>query len=79
MEVEVSSDGRTVWVNGLTALIGRFSKMGIDVHVDGTCAGDGCVPGPCTKEHWETFKTQMLAVHNVVVTDDHMPKYLESS
>jgi hypothetical protein len=77
MRPEIKSDGRTVWVNGPTALIGRFSRMGIDVHIDGVCAGDGCKPGPCTLEHWGIFKAQMLKVHGVKVSDRHMPKYLK--
>jgi hypothetical protein len=33
-EVQIESDGVTVWVNGDGGLLGRFGRMGIDVHVD---------------------------------------------
>lgn len=75
MRTEIRSDGRVVWVNG-SALLGRFSRQGIDVHIDGVCAGDGCVPGPCTKKHWRIFQEQMLKVHKVKVSDKHRPKNL---
>ncbi len=77
MKVQIRSDGRTVWVNSPEQLLGRFSRMGIDVHVDGACAGDGCKPGPCTVEHWDTFKREMLRVHQINVSDRYIPKYLK--
>ena len=72
---EIHSDGCTVWVNG-PILLGRFSKAGVDVHVNGRCAGDSCTPGPCTIEDWRAFKEKMRAVHKIEVPDRHMPGYL---
>lgn len=74
-DIEFRSDGRVVWVNTVS-LIGRFSKMGIDVHVDGACIPGSCISGPCTLEHWRKFQALMLEHHGVEVWDKHMPKYL---
>lgn len=75
--VEISTDGSTVWVNGPTALLGRFSRMGVDVHIGGVCAGEGCVPGPCTIDHWRLFQVKMIVEHRVRVSDAWMPEYLK--
>lgn len=74
----IETDGRVVWVNGLAALVGRFSKNGIDVHVDGKCVGDSCSPGPCTVEHWREFQKKMVDLHGITVPDKYMPKFLRS-
>ena len=79
MDVEFLADGRTVWVNGTDGLIGRFCKRGIDVHKGGMCVTGSCIPGPCTRAHWEQFKALMLEHHGVDVWDKHMPEYLERS
>jgi hypothetical protein len=79
MRAEVKSDGTTVWVNGADGMLGRFNRRFLDVHIDGACAGDGCAPGPCTLEHWNVFKTKMLEVHGVRVSDKHMPAYLNEA
>lgn len=72
---EVSSDGRTVWVNTSDGLIGRFGKMGIDIHSPG---GDGhcllCTHGVTTNEDWSTFVTQMLRIYGCAVGDEHKPE-----
>jgi hypothetical protein len=75
-DYEITTDGRVVWINGLVALVGRFSKGGIDVHVDGRCVGDSCSPGPCSIEHWREFQQKMIQHHNIKVPDRYMPDYL---
>lgn len=74
---EISTDGRTVWINGAVGLLGRFSWTGIDVHVDARCVDDSCEPGPCTLEHWSRFKEKMIEYHGIRVSDDYMPNYLK--
>lgn len=73
----IETDGRVVWINSPIELIGRFSRMGIDVHVKGKCVGDSCVPGPCTLQHWKDFQQKMLDLHRVRVPDKYMPKFLK--
>ena len=77
---EITTDGKTVWINDATGLIGRFSRLGIDVHVDGQCRGDSCVKGPFNSETgpaaWDAFKEKMLALHGVQVKDKFFPKGL---
>ena len=75
-DYDVRTDGRTCWVNGLT-MLGRFSKMGIDIHVNSQCLPETCMPGPCTKKHWRQFQYLMLEHHEIDVPDKYMPKYLE--
>lgn len=81
MSDEITSDGRTVWVNsGRTGCaLGRFSRMGIDVHTE---EGDGCfdcAPGPCGPAEWLRFKESMKKYHGVIVSEEHRPRYLEES
>lgn len=75
---EIISNGTTVWVNsGKTGnSIGRFSKMGIDIHNE---SADGCIdckPGPTTLEDWRRFQTGMYHHYGVTVDDKHMPDFL---
>lgn len=74
----IETDGRVVWINGALMLLGRFSRLGIDVHVDGKCIGDSCSPGPCTLEHWREFQKKMLDLHRIKVPDKYMPTFLRS-
>ncbi len=81
MEYEVTSDGRTVWVNNV-ACIGRFGRGGIDIHksLDAQIAGEGeylyCTHGQPTAEDWTTFQQKMKELHNIEVGDKHRPKWL---
>ncbi len=74
---EVISDGKTIWINDHSGLIGRFSHLGIDVHVDGHCKGDSCIGGPISSaqraEAWAAFKAKMLELHDVEVADEDQP------
>ncbi len=79
-KVEVSSDGQTVWVNNAFVNIGRFGRLGIDVHNADATSCLHCTHGITTVEDWETFKLKMLEHHGVVVTDEHKPKrFLEAT
>lgn len=72
---EIITDGRTVWINN-AVLLGRFSRMGIDVHVHGRCLEGSCFPGPCYLSHWQQFKELMQKHHNIEVEDKYMPHFL---
>lgn len=78
---EILSDGVTVWVNSDKGYcLGRFGRMGIDVHrppgdTKGECLY--CTHAPVTARDWKMFKTQMKRHHNVVVTDQDKPLRLK--
>lgn len=78
-EYTVESDGITVWVNTAHECIGRFGKMGIDIHntIEEQMAGSAqcleCTHGPVTLKDWEQFKTSMLAHYGAIVSDKHKP------
>jgi hypothetical protein len=83
MKAEIDSDGKTVWVNSVEGCcIGRFSRAGIDVHHDADeqiARGQQCLDcrkGPTTLADWEHFKTAMAKHFEVIVTDDHRPRFL---
>lgn len=78
----IETDGRTVWVNDATGCcIGRFSKMGVDVHNTGVqqlMGGKQCLD--CIHEGepaalWERFRGSMLIHHKVNVPEEFRPKY----
>lgn len=78
--VQIDSDGITVWVNGGDGYcLGRFGRMGIDVHCSPFQSADGkgeclfCTHGPVNAQDWETFKQQMKTCHDVTVTDQYKP------
>lgn len=76
--IDVSADGRTVWVNGADgSCIGRFSKQfGIDVHKTSTeqqAGGNQCLH--CTHEPaglaaWDTFRAKMKMHYQIDVPVD---------
>lgn len=74
---EISTDGRTVWVNHVSGnAIGRFGPGGVDVH---TKAGDGCLHCTHTKptlEDWNTFGREMREYHNVAIMPHYRPDWL---
>lgn len=57
---EVETDGRTLWING-PILLGRFSRQGVDVHVDGMCIAGSCSPVP----DWDKFVELMKHHHDI--------------
>lgn len=78
----IETDGKTVWVNGADACLGRFSRFGVDVHrtLAEQLAGNGqCLA--CTHEMadigaWEMFQEAMKRHHGVVVSDRYRPRWL---
>lgn len=73
--IDVSADGRTVWVNGADgSCIGRFSKrFGLDVHKTSTeqIAGGSqclhCTHEPAGPAAWDTFRAQMQMHYQINV------------
>ena len=78
LDHSIETDGRVVWINGIRGLLGRFSRHGIDVHVNGKCKDDSCVAEICTFRHWRDFQKKMLKYHGVEVPDQYMPNYLKT-
>jgi hypothetical protein len=78
VEVKVSQDGKTVWVNGPDgSSIGRFSKQfGVDVHTSsseqisglGQCLA--CTHGRAGEKEWEVFRSKLLEHHGVRLKRD---------
>lgn len=85
-KAQVTSDGRTVWVNDLSGVcIGRFSPYAFEVHRDlksqrthGEClhCEHSALPVKLTRDHWERWKASMLQHYQVVVSDKHQPRWL---
>jgi len=77
--IELSTDGRTVWVNGSHGgMIGRFSPRGIDVHGADDVHCLDCRPAP--KENpWRAFAESMLEHHHVHVPDSFQPNWCKNS
>lgn len=79
-DVQIDSDGRTVWVNDADGCcIGRFGLMGIDIHHPMTEQLDAgsqcllCTHGPTTATDWDAFVSGMRDLHGVEVADAHRP------
>jgi hypothetical protein len=75
-EIEISTDGKTVWVNAENGLIGRFSQRGIDVHNRENNACLACIPGPCDLNAWKRFRVNMYWHHEIFIDNKYMPEYL---
>lgn len=78
---DIDSDGITVWINSAFGLLGRFGRMGIDIHRPveeqkdyGECLF--CTHAPTTREDWDIFVAKMKELFGVVVPKRHMPKRL---
>lgn len=83
---EVSSDGRTVWVNDKTGCnVGRFAWAGIDVHHSAQRQVElgqqclDCKKGPTNMDDWLSFQAAMRLHHGVIVGDEHMPNFLRAA
>ena len=76
---DISTDGRTVWVNGAMGLLGRFGVFGIDIHRPaleqleyGECLY--CTQQWTTAEDWKTFQQKMEEHFGIYVPDRYKPK-----
>ncbi len=76
--VDIISDGITVWVNSETACLGRFGRQGIDVHTVTPGTGGGseclyCTHGLTIAADWDVFVAKMLEHHGVLVAAKYRP------
>lgn len=85
MDIQINSDGRTVWVNADDGMcIGRFSRFGIDLHNDfatQSAGGNQCLDCTHTRPElgdWKRFQDGIHAAYSVIVGDYHMPNFLKS-
>jgi len=76
---DISTDGRTVWVNSVDGLLGRFGLQGIDIHrplseqrTQGECLH--CTHGPTTRADWDVFVVKMREHFRIDVPKKYMPK-----
>jgi hypothetical protein len=76
---DITTDGRTVWVNGEGGLLGRFGPRGIDVHrpMGEQSANGECLY--CTHSHtsaadWDTFVAKMAEHFSIVVPPRFKPR-----
>ncbi len=76
---DITSDGRTVWVNGIGGLLGRFGRGGIDIHrpigeqqEHGECLY--CTHAPTTRADWDVFVAKMQEIFGIRVPDKHKPR-----
>jgi len=76
-EVQISLSRDAVWVHASDgSTVGRFGKMGIDIHstvteqMNGASQCDLCTHGRVTAEDWTTFREEALARWGVEIPDD---------
>jgi hypothetical protein len=76
---EITTDGKTIWVNGEISLLGRFGLFGVDIHRPlteqqnkGECLF--CTHGKTARRDWELFKIGMKHYFDITVTDKYMPE-----
>ena len=75
---DVSSDGTSVWVNGVGGLLGRFGRAGIDIHQPlseqqekGECLF--CTHALTSPSDWDLFVAKMKEHFGIEVPAKHMP------
>lgn len=75
---DITSDDRTVWVNGAAGCIGRFGTNGIDIHrpITEQSAGEClfCTHEPTKPEDWDTFVVKMKELYGIDVPEEHRPR-----
>lgn len=85
MKYLIESDGKTVWVNAEDgSCIGRFGKMGIDIHRDMEAQLSGkaqclmCTHGITGVAEWEQFVEAMKTLYDVDVKEKYRPERLKA-
>ncbi len=82
----VASDGQTVWVHDENdgSCIGRFGRMGIDIHrpiaeqvEHGQCLM--CTHGRTGPDEWRRFVVAMKDIYGIVIHEHHRPRYVLSA
>ncbi|MBQ68890.1 hypothetical protein CL689_02390 [Candidatus Saccharibacteria bacterium] len=76
-EFQISLSRDAVWVHASDgSTVGRFGKMGIDIHstvaeqMNGASQCDLCTHGRVTSEDWATFRKEALARWGIEIPDD---------
>lgn len=80
---EILASANAVWVNDDTGhCIGRFGRLGIDVHHAAAAALAepsqclACTHGRTSEAEWQRFRALMLEHHGVAVPDAARPGFL---
>ncbi len=68
---EISTDGRTVWVNGPEGCVARFSKRGMEVPAP-ECAGGQLSRASGTLQDWKYFQ-EALQRMGIKIDDSFQP------
>ena len=84
-EDQIESDGITVWVHDRTdgSCIGRFGRMGIDIHRPilqqaefGQCLL--CTHGPTGAAEWRQFVEAMKRIFEIEISEHHRPRHINA-
>lgn len=86
-KVQVSHSCDAVWVHASDgSTVGRFGKMGIDIHtsvteqMNGASQCDLCTHGRVTAHDWDTFRREALTRWGVAIPDDAFdPSFFSSN
>lgn len=82
-DFEVTSDGRTVWVNNSEGTnVARFGTLGVDIHH--TLAKQSelgvqclyCTHARPSPEDWQTFRAKLMELHGVHMPDFYRPSWV---
>lgn len=79
---QITSDGRTTWVNGAVSMVARFGPNHCEVYAgDTTC---NCVYSlaytdlrKTTELDWKEFKRRVKEHHGIDVPDEHRPAHIQ--
>ena len=79
LQHDITADDRTVWVNGVMGLLGRFGINGIDIHRPMDEQGDMgeclfCTHTPTTRADWDVFVAKMREHFGIDVPKRFLPK-----
>lgn len=85
-DIQISLSRDVVWVHASDgSTVGRFGKMGIDIHTSvteqmkGASQCDLCTHGRVTAHDWDTFRREALTRWGVVIPDDAFdPRFFSS-
>jgi|HubBroStandDraft_2_1064218.scaffolds.fasta_scaffold496597_2 hypothetical protein len=76
---EITSDGKTVWINGPDGLLGRFGPHGIDIHrplrdqsEHGECLH--CTHVKTSPADWDIFCAKMQEHFGIQVPPSYLPE-----
>lgn len=79
-DVEIVSDGVTVWVHAPQGTIARFGRNGIDVHTSDTSACLHCThEATTTNAQWREFVSDVERFYGITVGNEHRPLRIEPS